>query len=596
MAVLRAAIYCRKSSDDRRGSGKGEDDPSLSVKAQESDCRRAVEREGWNLVAVLADDGISGRTWPEGKDYEALAASDSLTNDYIKSMGKKRRPGLGALLDGVKRREIDVIVVRDAPRLARPIFQSALQNFLPSFIQSNKVRILSLADGLVDYSDFGKALSLFLSEAILDKELKTRAKHSKEARKREWASGRFLAHVPFGYVRDANGKLAQHPGNAKIIREFFEKSAKGASTASIAREYTQSGRKSPTGKALRMHTLRDMLMNPIYMGKVSIDGRLIKCVDVDDPIVPEAMFHKIAKMFESRKGIKSNRSKSTGGPATGIIKCGLCGSALIHWKAMDGSIYRRYNCSRKLDMECRCSISANNLDEFLDHFIPLKSILERRQMARDAEEKSQLPGLLAQEKELNEKIAKYEERILSEDMELFIDVFKKLKTELLKVQRRIAELENIPDVSPKKSELKIFFGKEEDGLPMDEKRNIMRSVFRKITVFPKKVLFDLITDESFVVKRIDLGRKRIGIPPAHFVFEDTGKHLEILMAFGIDKSLKLLDGQLLITKVDDSFIEERIESKSYKGGAKFEDVLMHFIEKSPNPEKWKKKLVEIRSE
>ena len=543
--ALRAAIYCRKSDDDGKGGGDGS---SLSVKIQELDCRRIIELEGWEPVTVYADDGISGRTWPTGKDYDALSTSDTLTNEYIKNMSKKRRPGLGALLDSIKRREVDVIVVRDMPRLARPVFKSALQNFLPSFIQSNRVRIHSLADGMIDYDDFGKSLALFLADALLDKELKTRAKHSKEARHRERSSGRYLTSAPFGYVWDTNRKLVQEPESAAILKSFYEQSVKGLSTTSIARKANACGSKSPSGKKWFYNTIRRMLMNPLYMGKINVDGRLIKCIDVDDPIISEQVYFKVLRQFESRMGIKSNRAKSTGGLASGIARCGLCGYAMFHHHATAGDVYKRYTCSMKTSFECRCSLSANNLDEFLTYFISLKSILEHRQVIKDAEEKSQLPELLEKANVLNDKIAKYEERILIEDMDIFVDVFKRMKTDLLKVQQRIADLENIPEAPAKDIWIKHHFT-EEANLPIEEKRDAIRMVFKTVKVFPDRVEFELVSGESFTVKRIDLGRRRVYLPPASFKFEHPGEFLQITMTHGIEKSLDLLDGRLKIMKL-----------------------------------------------
>jgi DNA invertase Pin-like site-specific DNA recombinase len=550
-APLRAAIYCRKSNDDHRGGKSGKDeDASLSVKAQELDCKAVIEREGWSLVAVYADDGISGRTWPSGKYYDALAEADSLTKDYVKNMAKKHRPGLGRLLDSVGRHEIDVIVVRDMPRLARPVFQSALQNFLPSFIQSNEVRIYSLADGMIDYSDFGKSLALFLADALLDRELKTRAKHSKEAKKREWAKGRFIAnHIPFGYVRDkSSGKLVQHPENSAIMKDFLERCANGVSTAMLVKTFNAKGMKSPMGKSLRLHSLRGMLQNPIYCGKLNIDGRLIKCIDIDDPIIPERLYYKIAKLFDSRKGIASNRAKSSGGLASGIVRCGLCGYAMIHWYSSCGYGYRRYLCSMKTSTKCNCAISAGNLEEFVNYFTPLKGILEHRQIITDAREKKQLPELRERESLLVENRKKLMERVLKDSIDDYLDEIVALRGELRKVQQRIVELENIPDIPIKEEKHGIYF-EELDEVPSEGKRDAVRSVFKKVEVFKEKVSFHLASGESFTVKRIPLGNKRIWIPPASLKVADAGESLTLSFTHGLEKTLTLLEGRLRLVKV-----------------------------------------------
>lgn len=183
---LRAAVYCRKSSDDRQEEEDRQEKVkgrrkkggvSLSVKNQTNECLAVIKREGWTLVkdetdGAFYDDGISGRTYPTGKHYDVAADADYVTKDYIAKMGKKRRPGLGRLLDRVRRREIDVIIVRDMPRLARPVFQSDFQNFLPNYLKKYGVSVFSIADGMIDYNDFSRMIVRFMSDAMLDQEIK----------------------------------------------------------------------------------------------------------------------------------------------------------------------------------------------------------------------------------------------------------------------------------------------------------------------------------------------------------------------------------------------------------------------------------------
>ncbi len=421
------------------------------------------------------------------------------------------------------------------------------------------MRIYSLADGMIDYSDFHKSLALFLAEALLDKELKTRAKHSKEAKKREWAKGRFIAsRIPFGYIRDTAGKLVHHPENAAIIKRFFERCAQGVPITTMVKEYNASKGKGPDGTSLHIESLRWMLRNPVYCGKLYVDGRLIKCIDIDEPIISEQLYHKAVKLYESRKRIVSNRAKSSGGLASGIIRCGLCGYAMIHWHSSYGPAYRKYMCGVRSSTGCKCAINANNLDGFINCFTPLKGIIEHRQIGIDAEEKKQLPELREREGLLNDKIDKYMDRIESEDVAVFADVFKRLKTELIKVQQRIVDLENIPD-TPVKKEMVAVFDQEFEGLSIDEKRLALRSVIKTIVVFPDKVTFTLASEESFGVDRMAMGGRRIWLPPVHIRRMSTGEHLKIVIEQGIDETKTLLDGRLLLVKSSTLHLDEGVE-------------------------------------
>ena len=52
-------IYCRLSRDDERA---GE---SVSIENQKIMLGRYVQEQGWNLVSVRCDDGVSGTTFVE---------------------------------------------------------------------------------------------------------------------------------------------------------------------------------------------------------------------------------------------------------------------------------------------------------------------------------------------------------------------------------------------------------------------------------------------------------------------------------------------------------------------------------------------------
>ena len=86
--IVRAAIYCRLSKN-RKGK-------KANVKDQERDCRDFIEAQGWRLVGVYVDDGIS-----------ASDKSDKPRGQFLNLMADLRA--------GV----IDVIVASEFTRLYR---------------------------------------------------------------------------------------------------------------------------------------------------------------------------------------------------------------------------------------------------------------------------------------------------------------------------------------------------------------------------------------------------------------------------------------------------------------------------------------------
>src|SRR5215831_10626610 len=91
-SVMKAAVYCRKSSDEGDKSNEVK-----SVVAQERDCRAFAAAKGWTVVEVFADDGVSGA-----------------------SFSRDGRPGFFKLLDAVEAKPaFDVLIVTEQSRIGR---------------------------------------------------------------------------------------------------------------------------------------------------------------------------------------------------------------------------------------------------------------------------------------------------------------------------------------------------------------------------------------------------------------------------------------------------------------------------------------------
>jgi len=89
---MKVAFYLRVSTDDQ------------TIENQRRDLDEVARRLGWNIVAVFADEGISG------------------------SKGRDQRPQFNELLKGVARKEFDLIAAWSVCRLGRSL--SDLVNFL----------------------------------------------------------------------------------------------------------------------------------------------------------------------------------------------------------------------------------------------------------------------------------------------------------------------------------------------------------------------------------------------------------------------------------------------------------------------------------
>jgi len=81
----RVAVYVRVSTNDQ------------TTKNQERELKEVARRQGWKIVEVFEDAGISG------------------------AKGRSQRPGLDALLKGVARKDFDVVAAWSVDRLGRSL-------------------------------------------------------------------------------------------------------------------------------------------------------------------------------------------------------------------------------------------------------------------------------------------------------------------------------------------------------------------------------------------------------------------------------------------------------------------------------------------
>jgi DNA invertase Pin-like site-specific DNA recombinase len=118
--MKRVAIYARVSTD-----------RSQTVENQLLELHEVAQRQGWIVVAVFTDEGISG------------------------AKGRDQRPGLDALLKGVARRDFEMIAAWSVDRLGRSL--PHLVGFLGD-IQAKDVDLYLHQQGLDTSTPSGRAM------------------------------------------------------------------------------------------------------------------------------------------------------------------------------------------------------------------------------------------------------------------------------------------------------------------------------------------------------------------------------------------------------------------------------------------------------
>lgn len=208
-----------------------------------------------------------------------------------------------------------------------------------------------------EYFEFG----LFMSR----RELKTITRRLQEGRKRSVLEGKYVGNIaPYGYERiklqgQKGYTLKEVPEEADVVRMIYEwytvgeKQADGTNkrlgVSLIVRRLNQLKIPPRKGDFWTVPSIRDILINPTYIGKVwwnhrpttkkMQDGKIIisrprseECIIVDGlhkGIISKETF-ELAQVYMKQNPARPIGERNTiKNPLAGLIECGMCGRSMI---------------------------------------------------------------------------------------------------------------------------------------------------------------------------------------------------------------------------------------------------------------------------
>src|SRR5271154_4486762 len=209
---LRCAIYTRKSSEE------GLEQDFNSLHAQREACEsfiRSQQGEGWRLVKTHYDDGgLSG--------------------------GTMERPALQSLLEDIRQKLVDVVVVYKVDRLTRSLTDFAK---MVEIFDASKVSFVAVTQQFNTTTSMGRlTLNVLLSFAQFEREVtgeRIRDKIAASKRKGMWMGGL----VPLGYEL-YDQRLVINPSEAETVRQIFQRYCELGSVRLLKEELNRRGVRS----------------------------------------------------------------------------------------------------------------------------------------------------------------------------------------------------------------------------------------------------------------------------------------------------------------------------------------------------------------
>ncbi len=309
---------------------------------------------------------------------ETLARHEKLLTDFAKQAGLEvkviykeivsgetiaARPQMQKLLSEVSEGLWDGVLVMDIDRLARgnSIDQGIIsQTFL--YANTKIITPVKTYDPTNEFDEEYFEFGLFMSR----REYKTINRRLQRGRIASAKEGKYVGNkAPYGYERvkikdDTGFTLSPVPVQAEVVRNIFEWYTSGIilddgtkkriGTSLIARELNHRKIKPVNGDVWTSQTIRDMLINPVYIGKIRwnwrpakkkmINGKVvvqrprnknedtILCNGIHEGIISEDVFNKAAQLFGNNKSCTIRGDKTTQNPLAGLVICKKCGKKM----------------------------------------------------------------------------------------------------------------------------------------------------------------------------------------------------------------------------------------------------------------------------
>ena len=272
------------------------------------------------------------------KNNIIISSSDIYVENGISGRTASKRPAFQEMIARAKSKEhpFDVILVWKYSRFARNQEESIVYK---SMLKRDNVEVISISEPMID-GPFGSLIeriiewmdeyySIRLSGEVL------RGMTEKAMR------GGYQSIAPFGYISVGGGKPPEvDTAQAGIVQRVFSSFLGGKSYNSIARDLNDLGIQTINGNPFEARTVKYMLENPFYYGKIRWNytrrGRELK-----DPsewiiadgqhkaIIPEPTWQAAQERIKALSVPFKRRDVSTCKHwLSGILKCSSCGATL----------------------------------------------------------------------------------------------------------------------------------------------------------------------------------------------------------------------------------------------------------------------------
>jgi len=483
----------------------------FSLDAQEEEIRAYAKMRNINIVGKYSDEGKSGKN-------------------------AEHRPAFNQMMKDIRNKKDNVryVLVFKLSRFARNTSDTA--KYLQE-LASFGVGLLGVKDGIDTSTATGKMIANIMG-AVAEMELENIHEQTLAGRQQKARSGLWNgAQAPFGYSI-VDKKLAICPEEAEIVKEIFRLYTEEGQTIQyitkkLNDENVQREQRGNTQfSTFPMRTIRSILKNPVYAGKIAYgrrhtvkvegtnnetkvvkqddESKIIIVDGVHEAIVSQETFAKAEERLNENVAHRKTRSDSTTVyPLTGLIKCPDCGKNIFGYTApprprKNGKegFYPRYISYRCISGRDRngitCSLAnkyysgtklEKEVKEIVSSMVTIPEFVEL--VTRKIDRETDINSLRKKQSTIEGELSKYNGNLLQTEKRLAeLDADDKHYEKKVKSLNRILDdlYEKIDDAQDRLDEVN-------DEIAMVEKSTMTKqSIFEMLEGFSK--FYDIMTPED----------------------------------------------------------------------------------------------------
>lgn len=316
------AIYLRKSRADVDAEKRGEGETLARHK---------------RILTELA----KYKDLPVGEIYQEIVSGETIAS----------RPEMQRLLEDVQALKYEGVIVMEVERLARG--DTIDQGIVAQTFKGSDTKIVTPSKTYDPQNEFDEEyfeFSLFMSR----REYKTIRRRMVAGQAAAAKEGKYISSIPpYGYKRflsSAGWTLEPDPEEAPYLQSIFDWYVNGVvqpdgkvmrlGVSRIARRLNDMHVPTRRGGSWTPATIRDMLINQVYIGRVSWTRNSAARKHADrqskreyheglhPALVDKEVFEKACSIIAEKRLSCTHVSKELVNPLAGVVRCGICGRSM----------------------------------------------------------------------------------------------------------------------------------------------------------------------------------------------------------------------------------------------------------------------------